>query len=84
VYGMGMWMVWKGTSCMEWKCGWSREVPRVRVGFVISSCSNQPRTSCGTCNHVYRCVLQAGKGIRGYRMRASDNRQGESFHGREG
>jgi hypothetical protein len=31
VYGMGMWMVWKGTSCMEWECGWSREVPRVPV-----------------------------------------------------
>jgi hypothetical protein len=44
VYGMGMWMVWKGvrsmvwvvvsTRCAEWKCGWLGKVPHVQNGIV--------------------------------------------------
>jgi hypothetical protein len=33
VYGMGLWMAWKGTSCTDWDCGWFRKVPGVRFGM---------------------------------------------------
>jgi hypothetical protein len=26
---LGLWMVWKGTSCMEWDGGWIGKVPGV-------------------------------------------------------
>jgi hypothetical protein len=39
MYGMGMWMIWKGawstvwdvvgTWCAEWDCGWLEKVPHV-------------------------------------------------------
>jgi hypothetical protein len=32
-YGLGMWMVWKGTSCIEWDCGWFGKVSGVRFGL---------------------------------------------------
>jgi hypothetical protein len=44
MYGMGMWIAWKGTLCMKWDCGWFGKVPGVRVGFVVSSCLNKLRT----------------------------------------
>jgi hypothetical protein len=33
VYGMGMWMAWKGTSCMNWDGGWIGKVSGVRFGL---------------------------------------------------
>jgi hypothetical protein len=49
-------MVWHGTQCMDWDCGWFGKVPRVRFGMVDGlemcpeygmvcekSCSNQLR-----------------------------------------
>jgi hypothetical protein len=43
VYGLGMWMVWKGVWCMvwvvvgtrraDWECGWLGKVPHVRNGI---------------------------------------------------
>jgi hypothetical protein len=44
VYGLRLWIVWKGTSCTDSDGGWIRKVPRVRTVFVVSSCSNQLRT----------------------------------------
>jgi hypothetical protein len=44
VYGMGLWMVWKGvrsmewvvvgTQSVEWDCGWYEKVPHVRNEIV--------------------------------------------------
>jgi hypothetical protein len=62
VYGMGTWMVWKGSSCTEWECGWLGKVPRVQIAFAVSSCSNQLRTGCGTCSHVYHAKHMADMG----------------------
>jgi hypothetical protein len=31
-YGLGMWIVSKGTLCMDWECGWFGKVLRVRFG----------------------------------------------------
>jgi hypothetical protein len=45
VHGLGLWIVQKGTSCMDWDGGWTGKVPRVQIGFVVSSYSNQLRTS---------------------------------------
>jgi hypothetical protein len=28
VYGLRLWIVWKGTSCMDWDGGWIEKVPR--------------------------------------------------------
>jgi hypothetical protein len=51
VYGLGMWMVWKGawsttwvvvgTQRAEWDCGWLGKVPRVWIGIVygLERCS---------------------------------------------
>jgi hypothetical protein len=33
---MGLWIVGKGTSCMDWDSGWIGKVPGVRIGFVES------------------------------------------------
>jgi hypothetical protein len=33
VYVMGLWIVWKGTSCTDCDCGWFRKVPGVRFGM---------------------------------------------------
>jgi hypothetical protein len=32
VYGLGVWMLWKGTLCMDRECGWFGKVPGVRFG----------------------------------------------------
>jgi hypothetical protein len=44
VYGLGFWIVWKGTSCTDCDGGWIGKVLRVQIGLVVSSCSNQLRT----------------------------------------
>jgi hypothetical protein len=46
---MGLWIDWKGTSCMVWDSGWIGKVPEVWCGlerYLIcgKSCSNQLRT----------------------------------------
>jgi hypothetical protein len=40
---LGLWVIWKGTSCMDWDVGWIRKVPGVQIGFVVSSYSNPLR-----------------------------------------
>jgi hypothetical protein len=30
---MELWIIWKGTSCMEWDSGWIEKVPEVWCGL---------------------------------------------------
>jgi hypothetical protein len=46
---MGLWIIWKGTSCTEWENGWIEKVPEVWCGLemyliCVKSCSNQLMT----------------------------------------
>jgi hypothetical protein len=43
VYGLGLLIIWKGTSCKDWDGGWIRKVTGVRTGFMVSFCLNQLR-----------------------------------------
>jgi hypothetical protein len=36
VYGLGLWIVWKGTSCTDWDGGWIGKVPGVRIKLLWS------------------------------------------------
>jgi hypothetical protein len=36
VYRLGLWIVWKGTSCTDWDGGWIGKVHGVRIRFVES------------------------------------------------
>jgi hypothetical protein len=33
---MGLWIDWKGTSCMVWDSGWIGKVPEVWCGLKVS------------------------------------------------
>jgi hypothetical protein len=33
---IGLWIVWKGTTCTEWDSGWIEKVPGAWSGFVES------------------------------------------------
>jgi hypothetical protein len=44
---------------MDWDGGWIGKVPGVWIGFVVSCCSNQLRTSSW---NVEPCLLRKAKG----------------------
>jgi hypothetical protein len=50
MYGMGMWMTWKGTSCTDWDGGWFGKVP-----VEYHSCCLVRLHACEyfSCYHIY-------------------------------